>query len=128
MSNVTMSAASELARAEAPRSLGRAVEIPALADLQGPRDGLLVVPRRLYWSSDDQCGLVALQNEDEVALAYEAIIDAARITADLAENLNAELLVRVWSTLGIALARREAREAGNPELAAARATSAAVAA
>jgi hypothetical protein len=90
-----MSAASALARAEAPRSLRRAVEVPALAELHGPREGLLIVPRRLYWSGDDQCGLVDLQNEDEVALAYEAIIDAARTTVDLAGNLNAELLVLV---------------------------------
>jgi hypothetical protein len=113
MGDLTMSAASAPARAEAPRSLRRAVEVPVLAELQGPRDGLLVVPRRLYWSGDDQCGLVDLHNEDEVALA---------------EHLNAELLVRVWSTLGIALARREAWEARNPELALARALSASIAA
>jgi hypothetical protein len=128
MGCVTVSAASAPARAEAPRSLRRAVEVPALADLQGPRDGLLIVPRRLYWSGDDQCGVVDLRNEDEIALAYEAIIDAARTTADLAGSLNAELLVRVWSTLGIVLARREVWEAKNPELALARVVSAAIAA
>jgi hypothetical protein len=99
-----------------------------LADLRGPRDGLLVVPRRLYWSGDEQCGLVDLQNEDETALAYESIIDAARATADLTENLNAELLIRAWPTLGIPTARREAWESRNPELALARTMQAAPAA
>jgi hypothetical protein len=94
----------------------RAVAVPALANLHGAHDGTLVVPRRLYWSGDADCGQVDLANEDEIALAYESIIETARTTADLAEHLNAELLIRVWPTLGIAPARREAWEASNPVL------------
>ena len=59
-----------------------------------------------------------LHAEDEIALAYEPIIDAAHAPTDLAKNLNAELLTRVWPTLGVALARRQAWEARKPELAA----------
>lgn len=116
MGHVTVTAATQ-ARARVPRVMRRAVAVPALADLRGPRDGTLMVPRRLYWSGDERRALVDLHNEDEVALAYESIIDAARAEADLAANLNAELLVRVWPTLGIAAARREAWETRNPELA-----------
>ena len=94
----------------------RAVEAPALMNLHGPHDGTLVVPRRLYWSGGADCGQVDLANEDEIALAYESIIEAARTTADLMEHLNAQLLIRVWPTLGIAPARREAWQASNPEL------------
>ena len=99
----------------------RAIDVPALADLRGPGDGTLTVPRRLYWSGGEQCGQVDLRNEDEIALAYESVIDAAHTAADLTENLNAELLVRVWPSLGIAPARRVAWETKNPELALARA-------
>lgn len=127
MDYVSMTAGSAPARASAPRLMRRAVEVPVLADLRGPHDGTLTVPRRLYWSGGEQCGLVDLHNEDEVALAYESIIDAAHTTADLAENLNAGLLVRVWSALGIASARRVAWETRNPELALARALHAAIA-
>lgn len=117
-----------LARADAPRRVRRVVKAPALADLQGPRDGILIVPRRLYWSGAPQCAQVDLRDEDQVALAYESIIDAAHSTAELAGYLNAELLVRIWPTLGIVPARRQAWESGNPELALASESSAAVSA
>jgi hypothetical protein len=117
-----------LARADAPRQVRRAVKAPALADLQGPRDGILIVPRRLYWSGGPQCAQVDLRDENRVALAYESIIDAAHTTADLADYLNAELLVRAWPTLGIVPARRQAWESSNPELALAFASSAAISA
>jgi hypothetical protein len=119
-----MTASSTSARASAPRPIRRSVDVPTLADLQGPQDGKLNVPRRLYWSGDDQCGQVDLHEENEVALAYESIIDAAHHTADLVENLNAELLVRLWPTLGMGLARRQAWETRNPELTATRIVSA----
>jgi hypothetical protein len=127
MGYMSITAGTAPARARTPRLMRRAVEVPVLAELRGPHDGTLIVPRKLYWSGGEQCGSVDLRNEDEVALAYESVIDAARTTADLTENLNAGLLVRVWPTLGIALARREAWEARNPELALARALPAAVA-
>ena len=125
MGNVTMTAASASTRANGPRAMRRAVEVPTLADLQGPHDGTLVVSRRLYWSGGEECGLVDLASEDEIALAYESIIETARTTGDLVAHLNAEWLVRVWPTLGIAPARREVWEIRNPELALTRALTAA---
>jgi hypothetical protein len=103
-----------------PRQIRRAVKVPALADLRGPRGGTLTVPRRLYWSGGERCGTVDLSDENEVALAYESIIDAAHLTGELTEYLNAELLARVWPTLGVDRARRQAWESRNASLAAAR--------
>jgi hypothetical protein len=100
-----------------PRRIRRAVEIPALGDLRGPREGTLSVPRRLYWSGDERCGTVDLSDENEVALAYESILDAARFTGEFTEYLNAELLARVWPTIGVDRARRRAWESRNPSLA-----------
>jgi hypothetical protein len=117
MGYMTMTAAPASTRASGPRVLRRAVAVPALADLRGSRDGTLVVPRGLYWSGGADCSQVDLASEDEIALVYESIIETARTTADLVEHLNAELLIRVWPTLGIAPARRAAWEASNPELA-----------
>jgi hypothetical protein len=87
-----------------------------LADLRGPRDGAIDVPRRLYWSGGADCGHVDLADEDQVALAYESIIDSARSADDLIPYLNAGLLVRVWPTLGITLARKRQWVAVNPVL------------
>jgi hypothetical protein len=128
MDNVSMTTAPASTRARGPRVVRRAVAVPALTELRGPHDGTLVAPRRLYWSGGENRGVVDLANEDETALAYEAIIDAARTSADLVEQLNAKLLIRVWPTLGIAPARREAWESRNPELALTRALTAAASA
>jgi hypothetical protein len=109
------------AGANGPRRVRRAVEVPALDDLRGPREGTLTVPRRLYWSGDERYGTVDLGDENEAALAYESIIDAAHFTGELTEYLNAELLARVWPTLGVDRGRRQAWESRNPSLAAQRA-------
>jgi hypothetical protein len=106
------------AGANVPRQIRRAVEVPALDDLHGPHEGTLTVPRRLYWSGDEHCGTVDLSDENQVALAYESIIDAARFTGELTAYLNAGLLARVWPTLGTGRARRQAWESRNPSLAA----------
>jgi hypothetical protein len=108
------------AGANGPRQVRRAVEVPALDSLRGPGEGVLTVPRRLYWSGDEQCGAVDLGDENEVALAYESIIDAARFPGELTEYLNAGLLARVWPTLGVGRARRRAWESRNPALSASR--------
>ncbi|HEY1703010.1 MAG TPA: hypothetical protein VGG75_25180 [Trebonia sp.] len=109
------------AGANGPRRVRRAVEVPALADLEGPGAGTLTVPRRLYWTGGDHCGTVDLNDENEVALTYESIIDTAHFTGEFTEYLNAGLLLRVWPTLGVDRSRRRAWESRNPALAARRA-------
>jgi len=78
------------------------------------------VPRRLLWSGGQDCGHVDLGNAHAVTVAYESILDAARDPADLAAYLNAGLLTALWPSIGMSTARRQAWEAANPELAAAR--------
>jgi hypothetical protein len=78
------------------------------------------VPRRLIWSGGEDCGRVDLGRLPAVTIAYESIIDAARDPEDLAAYLNAGLLTALWPAIGMTAARRQAWEAANPELAAAR--------
>jgi hypothetical protein len=99
-----------------PRSLRRPVIVPRLTELRGPRYGTIDVPKRLYWSGDENCGHIDLSDEDQAALAYESIINSARSTADLTAYLNAELLARFWPTLGISLDRKRQWVAVNPVL------------
>jgi hypothetical protein len=88
-----------------------------LAGLHGPGEGTLEVPRRLYWSGDEDCGSVDLADPAQVAAAYAAILNVAATEDDLSTYLNATLLARLWPYLGMSLARRRAWEARNPELA-----------
>lgn len=119
MGDMAAAAPFATAGASGPRRMRRALEVPALSDLRGPGDGILDVPRALSWSGDEQAGLVNLRDEDAAGLAYEAIIETARSTADLVKNLNADLLARLWPTLGMSPPRRRAWESKNPSLAAA---------
>ena len=102
------------------RPAHRRVVTAELSRLQGPAEGTLKVPRRLFWSGDENCGSVDLGDSAAVAGVYEAILDAARTEDDLDAYLNRDLLVRAWPVLGMNLARRRAWEARNPELAASR--------
>ena len=47
---------------------------------------------------------------------YEAVFDAARTEADLAEYLNGETLARVWPDLALSPRARRAWEAAHPQL------------
>jgi hypothetical protein len=115
MGCVTAAAVKELPAGYA-RPARRAVVTAELSRLQGPAEGTLEVPRRLFWSGDENCGSVDLQDSAAVAGVYEAIIDAARTEDDLAAFLNRDLLVRAWPVLGMNLAKRRAWESRNPEL------------
>lgn len=78
------------------------------------------VPRRLIWSGGEDCGRIDTSNPHAVTVAYESILDAARDPADLSAYLNASLLTALWPAIGMSAVRRQAWEAVNPELAAAR--------
>ncbi len=96
----------------------RAVVVPAsLAGLHGPVDGLVELPQRLFWSGAER--VFDLSDSDRLLEMYEAVFDAARTEADLAEYLNREMLARVWARLALAPRVRGAWEAVHPDLAAA---------
>ena len=94
----------------------RPVVVPAsLADLHGPVSGLIELPQRLFWSGIDR--VFDLSDCDRLLEMYEAVFDAARTQADLADYLNGETLARVWPRLALSPRARRAWEAAHPELA-----------
>ena len=109
----------------AATSHARRVIVPAsLADLHGPA-GVLDLPARLYWSGPGAGGRFDLADPDQVAVAYEAVLEAARALDDITCHLDAALLTALWPTLGMRTATRRAWEAAFPELAAASGSAAA---
>jgi hypothetical protein len=93
----------------------RPVVVPAsLADLHGPVSGLIELPQRLFWSGADRT--FDINDSDRLLEMYEAVFDAARTEADLAEYLNGETLARVWPDLALSPRARRAWEAAHPQL------------
>lgn len=100
-----------------PRYALRPVVVAAdLSELRGPASGLVELPQRLFWSGPGR--VFDLADPDRALEMYEAVFDAARSEADLAEYLNAELLTRLWPELTLAPRVRRAWEAAHPRLAA----------
>jgi hypothetical protein len=96
----------------------RPVIVPAsLSDLHGPSSGLVTPPRRLWWSGEDGTAF-DLGDRAQAAELYEAIFEAARTYQDVADHLDAGLLVELWPDLGMRRATRQAWEAAHPVLAA----------
>jgi hypothetical protein len=87
----------------------------SLADLRGPVGGLVELPQRLFWSGPGR--VFDLDDTDQALEMYEAVFDAARGAADLAEYVNGELLARLWSDLALAPRVRRAWESAHPLLA-----------
>jgi hypothetical protein len=87
----------------------------SLAELRGPAGGLVELPQRLFWSGER---VFDLSDPDRLHSMYEAVFEAARTSADLAEYLNGETLARVWPELVVSLRARRAWEEAHPELAA----------
>jgi hypothetical protein len=109
-------APSSAAPSSAARScaLRPVIVVASLADLRGPADGLVELPQRLFWSGAEH--VFDLGDADRVLEMYEAVFDAARTEADLAEHLNGEILPRVWPGLALAPRVRLAWEEVHPEL------------
>jgi hypothetical protein len=101
----------------APRSyaLRPVIVVGSLSDLRGPTDGLVELPQRLFWSGAGR--VFDLGDGDRLLEMYEAVFDAARTEADLAEHLDAETLARVWPDLGLSPRARRVWEEAHPELA-----------
>jgi hypothetical protein len=85
----------------------------SLADLHGPVEGRIKLPQQLFWSGGPEFDL---SDSDRLAEMYEAVLDAARTEADLAEYINGEMLVRVWPDLTLSPRVRRAWESVHPEL------------
>jgi hypothetical protein len=87
----------------------------SLADLRGPAAGLAELPQRLFWSAAGR--VFDLGDADQLLEMYEAVFDAARTEADLAEHINADILSRVWPDLAISPRVRHSWEEAHPRLA-----------
>lgn len=102
-------AAARLTRRQSPpapvaRHL-RPVIIPdSLADLKGPKAGVVELPLTLFWSRPDRT--FDLSDRNRAIDMYLAVLDAARSPDDLATYLNGELLVQLWPDLHLTRAKR----------------------
>jgi hypothetical protein len=93
----------------------RPVVVLSLDELHGPGEGVITVPRHLYWSGTSELDLA---DEPRVAVVYSAILDAAR-PGDITEWVSPQLLTQVWPYIALHRRKRAAWEAANPQLAAA---------
>lgn len=105
-----------------PRQLRPIIVPTSLAELHGPSSGLVAPPRRLWWSGEEGT-VFDVGNRGQATELYEAVFEAARAYHDITDYLNAELLVELWSELGMRRATRQAWEAAHPALATASAAS-----
>jgi hypothetical protein len=98
------------------RMLRPVIVPPSLLDLHGPWVGVLELPQRLCWSLDAEQRRFDLGDLNQVASAYEYVLDGARTPADLAGNLNGWLLVAAWDRIGLDRRKRAAWETAHPLL------------
>lgn len=83
----------------------RPVIIPdSLADLNGPKVGVVELPLTLFWSRPDRT--FDLSDRHRAIDMYLAVLDAARTPEDLATYLNGKLLVQLWPDLHLTRAKR----------------------
>jgi hypothetical protein len=88
----------------------RPVIIPdCLADLKGPKAGVVELPLTLFWSRPDRT--FDLGNRHRAIDMYLAVLDAACSPEDLATYLNGELLVQLWPDLHLTRVKRRPWEA-----------------
>jgi hypothetical protein len=101
----------------------RPVVALTLAELHGPASGPAEPPRRLWWSGNP---VLNLDDLGQVAVFYESALDTGS-AADLADWLNAGLLIELWPSLGMRRDQQASWEALNPQLASVVASDAAAA-
>ena len=71
--------------------------VPASLELlQGPTTGVVELPTRLDWTSNNRYDLA---NLDEAIGLYTRVISEASTEADLTEYLNRDVLVALWPRL-----------------------------
>lgn len=107
--------ATTITRTRARCALRPVVVAADLTTLRGPDSGLVELPQRLFWSGPGR--VFNLSDPDQALEMYEAVFDAARSEADLAEYVNGGLLARLWPELALAPRVRRAWEAAHPFLA-----------
>ncbi|MFG3678959.1 hypothetical protein ACGF5H_02485 [Micromonospora chalcea] len=92
-----------------------------LAQLQGPTDGTVTLPRHLDWSGHAEYDL---NRPARLASMYKVVLTEASTAEDLNAWLDANLLQRLWPTLRLPRQLRQRWEEAFPELAATRSNAA----
>lgn len=85
-----------------------------LTDLQGPTEGMVELPLRLFWSAPDRT--FDLSDPDMLRSMYEKVLREAIRTDELTRFLNGGTLVAVWRDLFLPRAVRQAWEDRHPVL------------
>jgi hypothetical protein len=94
---------------------GRAALVVAdLAELQGPSQGMVELPLRLFWSAPDR--RFDLSDPDMLRSMYEKVLREAIRTEDLTRFLNGSTLLAVWRDLFLPRDVRRAWEDRHPVL------------
>ena len=86
----------------------------SLAELTGPTEGVVRLPRHIDWGPDYG---YELADSADLAVMYERVIRESRTAEDLAAFLDAATLRRLWPSLIIPAPARMVWEARFPELA-----------
>lgn len=93
---------------------GRPVVVPRkLADLAGPKHGLVRLPSSLEWSSDR---VFDVDDDSDLRLLYETVLREARDLSDVSRFLDADLLSTVWPRLWLPPRVRQTWETSFPAL------------
>jgi len=85
-----------------------------LADLQGPTEGTVELPLRLFWSAPDRT--FDLSDPDMLRSMYEKVLREAIRTGELTRFLNGGTLVAIWRDLFLPRDVRQAWEERHPVL------------
>ncbi len=91
-----------------------ALVVEDLAELQGPSQGMVELPLRLFWSAPDR--RFDLSDPDMLRSMYEKVLREAIRTEDLTRFLNGSMLLAVWRDLFLPRDVRRAWEDRHPVL------------
>jgi len=88
--------------------------VPAdLADLHGPKTGVVILDQRLDWSGD---GHYDLHDSGDLQLLYQTVLNQASTADELARWLDEATLRRVWQDLWLPSRLRALWQARFPDL------------
>lgn len=92
-----------------------------LAELHGPTEGTVTLPRHLDWSGQAEYDLNRIAR---LASMYKVVLTEANTVEDLNTWLNGDPLRRLWPTIWLPPQLRQRWEEAFPELAATRSNAA----
>jgi hypothetical protein len=90
----------------------RAAVVLGLGELRGPSAGVVEPPRSVWWSGE---ATVDLDDRGQAVVFYDQLLDRGS-REEIAAWASADLLVRLWPTMGGRPAVRQGWEDANPQL------------